>query len=80
MGMDRHGTFCPRCMAVLSISAGLVLYFKETHYFCRFKILMESMFSGDELLPSEKYFENGIFCHKFSISLKCQKALQSPKI
>ncbi len=41
---------------------------------------MESMFSGDELLPSEKYFENGIFCHKFSISLKCQKALQSPKI
>ncbi len=44
------------------------------------KILMESMFSGDEFLPSEKYFENGIFCHKFSIFLKCQKTLQSPKI
>jgi hypothetical protein len=64
MGMDRHGTFCPSCMALLS---RLVLYLKETHYFCRFKILMESMFSGDEFLPSEKYFENRIFCHKFSI-------------
>ncbi len=54
MGMDRHGIFCPSCMALLSISAGLVLYFKETHYFFRFKVLMESMFSGDEFLPSEK--------------------------
>jgi len=31
---------------------------------------MESMFSGDEFLPTEKYFENGIFCHKFSIFFK----------
>jgi hypothetical protein len=67
-------------MALLSISAGLVLYFKETHYFCRFKILMESMFSGDEFLPFEKYFESGIFCHKFSILKKCQQTSQSPKI
>ncbi len=73
MGLDRHGTFCASCMALLSISAGLVLYFKETHYFCRFKILMESMFSGDEFLPSGKYFENGIFCHKFSIFKKMPK-------
>jgi hypothetical protein len=73
MGMDRHGTFCLSCMALLSISAGLVSYLKETHHFCRFKILMESMFSGDEFLPSEKYFENRIFCHRFSIFLKMPK-------
>jgi hypothetical protein len=73
MGMDRHGTFCPSCMALLSISAGLVLYFKETHYFCRFKMLMESMFSGNDFMPSEKYFENGIFYNKFSSFLKMPK-------
>jgi hypothetical protein len=47
-------------------------YFILKNYFCRFKILMESMFSGDEFLPSEKYFENGIFCHNSLFLEKCQ--------
>ncbi len=65
MGMDRHGTFCPSSMAGLSISAGLVLYFKETHYFCRFKSWWNQCF-----LVSN-------FCH-LKHTLKTESSLTNP--